>query len=105
MSGSSSYSGGGGPVYTDCNSLVIKTKLASPVRRVVDEINIGDTLFVELTPPAGPVRIMTESGKVAGSVLPMDLEQLVQCISDGHEYIAKVTEVNMGNCQIIIKHK
>jgi|GEM_PF-5497508 len=104
MSGSSSYSGGG-PVYTDCTTLVIKTKLASPVRQVVDEINIGDTLSVELTPPAGPVSIMTESGKVAGSVLPIDLESLIQCISEGHEYIAKVTEINMGNCQIIIKHK
>ncbi len=105
MSGSSSSYSEFGSVAKDCTTLVIRTKLASPVRQVVDEINIGDLLNVVLSPPSGPVSIVTQGGKTAGAILPMDLNALIECISDGHEYVAKVIEINMGNCEILIKHK
>jgi len=100
----SSYSVGDSSAK-DCNSLIIRTKLASPVRKVVDELVIGDILKVVLAPPAGPVTVVTKSGKTAGAILHKDLDSLIECMSDGHEYEAKVLEINMGNCEVLIKHK
>lgn len=105
MSGSSNNYSDYSPVSKDCTALKIRTKLASPDRKVIDTINIGDVLKVVLSPPAGPVNIMTDDDQIAGAVLPMNLDTLVECISDGHEFEAKVLEINMGNCEIQITHK
>jgi hypothetical protein len=89
---------------TDCTTLVIRTQLASPVPAVIATLKIGDLLSVTPETPRGPVRLITESGEIAGAILPIDIAALLQCISDGHEYNAKVTELKGGNCQVLIKH-
>lgn len=105
MSGSGSSYSGTSSVKKDCSSLTIRTKLASPDRRVIDEISIGESLNIVLTPPAGPVTAVTNDGKTAGAILHVDIDSLIECISDGHEYVAKVLEINMGNCEVLIKHR
>lgn len=104
MSGSSITYTGGIPVQRDCASLFIKTKLASPINSVIKKISVGDTLKVILTPPAGPISLVTKDKETAGSILPMDLDLLIQCILDGHEFTAKVSQINNGNCDILITH-
>lgn len=105
MSGS-----GGGSGYipsgpTDCEKLSIKTQLASPIATVISKLKVGEILDVQLIPPRGPVQVVTSAGDVAGAILPPDLAQLIECISDSHEYQAKVLDIKGGNCQILITHK
>jgi hypothetical protein len=99
--------GGGGFTFdnsTDCESLSIRTHIASPIPAVIAKIKVGDNLSVDLTPPTGPVEVVTEDGETAGSLLPPDIAKLIQCISQGHVYRAKVTSISGGNCQVLITH-
>jgi hypothetical protein len=59
---------------------------------------------VVLTPPRGPVQLITAKGEIAGSLLPIEINSLIECINDGHTYTAKVTDNKGGNCQVLIKH-
>lgn len=102
-----SGSGGGGgynpPKTVDCATLSITTSLASPDPAVIAGLSPGDILDIQLIPPAGPVRAITSTGLVAGAIAPSDLATLVQCISDGYNYVGRVISVNGGNCRISIK--
>ena len=76
----------------------------SPKPAVITKLNVGAILVVDLTPPAGPVQLITAGGEVAGAVLPPDIAKLIQCITDGHTYQAKILEIKGGNCQVLITH-
>jgi hypothetical protein len=103
-SGGGNYGGNSGTTK-DCQSLSIRTQLASPKQDVLNKLKIGDILEVVLTPPTGPVEAVTSAGEIAGAIFHMDIDSLIQCISNNHEYQAKVIEIKGGNCQILIKHK
>src|SRR5438309_4877197 len=101
-------SGGGGGGYfsfdqtVDCKSLAINTNLASPDPVVVATLAVGDELAVEFVPPTGPLRAVTAIGDVAGVLLPADIVQLIDCISKGIRYKARVISITGGNCQVLI---
>lgn len=104
MSGSG---GGSGYIPVDsknCENLSIKTQLASPKPEVISKLKVGSILDVVLTPPAGPVQVITDDGEVAGALLPPDVAQLIECMVDGHEYHAKILDIKGGNCQVLITH-
>ncbi len=106
MSGSGSGGGGGfSQEKKDCNSLTIRTQISSPQPKVVSLLNIDDILNLVLMPPVGPVQVVTQSGQVAGAVSSADLPELIQCMVNNHVFIAKVTSINGGYCQILISHK
>lgn len=105
MSGSSGGNRFDFDVPKDCNSLKIRTNLASPDPLVIPTLAIGDTLDVYLTPPVGPIQLIAKNGKIAGSILPIDLEQLINCITQGHDYVAKVLNISGANCEVLITHK
>lgn len=100
--GSGFGSGGGGSI--SCSSLSIITQLASPKSAVISKLMVGDILGVELTPPAGPIQLITNEGEIAGAVLSPDVAKLVECINDENEYQAKVLDIKGGNCQVLITH-
>lgn len=104
MSGSGGGSGYDSGTPKDCQLLSIKTQLASPKPAVIAKLNVGDILEVQLTPPAGPVQLITAGGEIAGAVLSPDVAKLIECIADDHEYHAKVLEIKGGNCQVLITH-
>ena len=95
--------GGGSPSF-DCNSLVMNTQLASPIPAVIATLVKGDVLDVVLVSTTGPVQAVTSAGVVAGAILTTGIGQLIQCISDGHQFIAKVLDIKGGNCQVLITH-
>lgn len=100
MSGSSGGGGGGGggggrgfpPSKPDdnCEKLDVPTLLNSPVPKVVATLKKGDRLEVELKKGGNVARLeaVDTQGKVAGSLTPNELLQIVQCIENGHEYVA-----------------
>jgi hypothetical protein len=89
---------------TDCNKLSINAQIASPVPAVVAKLTVGDILDVTLVSARGPVQLVTKGGEVAGALLPIEITTLIQCMSDGHEYTARVIEIKGGNYQVLIKH-
>lgn len=89
----------------DCNSLNIRTQIASPNPKVIATLKVGDVLKISVTPPRGPATFVTNKKEVAGAMLPGDLHKLIDCINEGHEYIAKVVDIKGANCQVLIKHK
>lgn len=104
-----SGSGGGtgyipGGSVSSCETLTIHAQMASPQPAVISKLKVGDKLRIELTPPLGPVQLVTADNEVAGAVLSSDVAQLINCINDGHEYQAKILEIKGANCQILITH-
>jgi hypothetical protein len=103
-------SGGGGGGYrgyddsTNCLTLIIRTHIASPDPAILVQLQVGDMLDVALIPPSGPVQLLTRAGVVVGAVLPVDVIKLIQCISEGHAYEAKILSISGGNCQVLIQH-
>jgi hypothetical protein len=100
MSGSSGGGGGGGgrelpPSKPDdnCEKLDVPTLLNSPVAKVVATLKKGDRLDVVLKKTGNLHRLeaVDSQGKVAGSLTPNELLQIVRCIEDGHEYVAVLT--------------
>jgi hypothetical protein len=104
MSGSN---GGGGydPISPkDCNTLSIYTQLASPDPSLVGKLKTGEILMIRLIPPTGPVQVINNSNETVGAILSKDVAKLIECISDGHEFLAKVLDIKGGNCQVLITH-
>ncbi|MBS4064725.1 MAG: hypothetical protein KGZ74_09210 [Chitinophagaceae bacterium] len=104
MSGSNGGSGFAPTSPKDCNTLKIYTQLASPDSLLVGKLKIGEILAIRLIPPTGPVHVLNNSGEIVGAILSKDVAKLIECISDGHEYRAKVLDIKGGNCQVIIAH-
>jgi hypothetical protein len=100
MSGSGG--GGGGTPHddrpVDCENLSIPTVLNSPVAKVVATLKKGDRLVVVQNKSAGYSRLEAEApnGKVAGSLTPDELLDIVDCMNRGHKYVAIVTSEPEG---------
>ena len=102
--------GGGGGYYPsdeslDCVRVSILTQLASPVTVVINTLKVGDELLVKLSPPAGPVEVVTTAGKVAGALLPPAIAELINCMLKGFKYKATIREIKGGNCQVLISNQ
>ncbi|WP_113663994.1 hypothetical protein [Pedobacter nanyangensis] len=102
MSGSSGTSFGVSSKSISCEDLIIRTQLASPDPDVLVDIHAGDVLYVKLLNATGPIQAITMDGRVAGAILTSNPTQLINCISAGTEYQAKVFSINGGDCQITV---
>lgn len=103
MSGSS---GGIGPSIGEeesCKDLSIQTHLSSPNPEIIDTLNEGQHLTIQLGGSTGPIELVTEGGDVAGALVSGHQMKLIECINDGHEYIGEIMEIEEGNCEILIR--
>lgn len=106
MSGSGGGSFGGSPIDgLQCKDVNIITNIATPNPEVLDSIEIGDYLDIVLRGTTGPIVAVTNAGDVVGSILTMDISQLINCISDGFRYHGKVLSKDGGDCRILITAK
>ena len=104
MSGSNrDTTGGPGPGNgdTDCTRIMEKTILNSPVPEVVSTLKTGDILNVLLRERS--LVAVTEDNVVAGALTPPILPKIVECISEGYEYIAIVQSITGGRCIVEIR--
>lgn len=111
MGGSSNGYGGGyfGPAIPQsdgnsqdqCLNLVFETTLASVDVTVLATVNVGDTLTVGVASPIGPV-IVLKNEKRVGTVLSEYDVLLLQCISEGTIYNAKVIKIDSPECVVKI---
>jgi hypothetical protein len=111
MSGSGSGGGGGnlgggaGIPNFDCNNVSIKTNITSPNASILKTVVVGDFLDIELQSATGPLIAKTIKGKILGSVFITNPILLIECISNGHHYQARVLKIDGGECQILITPK
>lgn len=90
---------------TSCSELVVPTFLHSPAPLIINALKKGDKLAIGYTSPKGPIVALNSSGDIAGTILTKYNAQLISCMDKGTKYIALVTEVNGGNCDITIKSR
>lgn len=101
MSGSGGGGGGSTPDdIVDCASISFKTILNSPNSSVIAQLKPSDILKLKLKSPTGPLVAITKEGKEAGSITSAMLARLIECITGGHKYIAKVIEIDGGKCEV-----
>lgn len=94
--------GGGNNI---CQSLDELTYINSP-KSGVNNLSKGDVL--ELKVEGSSVRIIKlydKNGYLIGGVSPIKVDQIINCIEDGYEYVAEVLDVNMAQVQIRITCK
>lgn len=102
-----SGSGGGSwttPTGDSCERLTSETTLTSPDRAVISQLNVGTPLEVEVdNSGARPVVRAVYQGQVAGSITSSIIQRLVECIDDGHQYVAEVLSVQGGTCRVRVR--
>lgn len=86
----------------NCDGLTIITNLASPKPEVVEGIERGDILIVQISSDQGPI-VAIHEGNVAGTIVSRDQIRLLNCILSGTIYEAKVLQSNNGQCQVQIR--
>lgn len=103
-SGSGLGSGGGwGGESPSCETLVIRTTLSSPKFDVVASLKERDVLEVEKQGQTGPVIVRTNLGQSAGSITSGHLLRLMQCMDEGHRYVAIVMRIEGGKVEIEVR--
>lgn len=98
--------GGGGSAPSDPCIFTETSTLNSPKKNVVVTLRVGDVLDVNLL--AGPPRqlVAQHNGAIAGSITSPKSPQIIQCIQQRNvTYVAEVTAVRGGVCQIEIRPK
>jgi len=101
-------SGGGSlepPVKSSCETLASDTTLSSPNPDVLKKLKVGDRLDV-VVDKAGqrPVVKAVYQKQEAGSITSAIITQLIECIDDGHMYVAIVRGVDGGACRVHVEH-
>lgn len=102
MSGSS---GGGSGSWSDppsnCATLVVDTQLSSPKQSVIVGIAVGDVLDVATQDVNGTTTVVVlRMGQVAGGLASPQAPRLRECIAEGYQYQATVTDVQGGQIRV-----
>ncbi len=97
--------GSGGGERRDCSSLFIDTVLNSPVSKVIAQLKKGDTLKISLEAQKSGKSLVakTADGKIAGSLTPAEMAQLIECMDEGFHYVAIVVGIDGGQCRVQIR--
>jgi hypothetical protein len=85
-----------------CENLIIITNLATPQAQVINNINVGDILNVDIVTDQGPIQVLDLNGNLAGNVISREQIRLLNCLVKGVVYVAEVIGINNGQCQIRI---
>ncbi|WP_168254116.1 hypothetical protein [Rhizobium leguminosarum] len=69
------------------------TILASPNFAVIRTLAVGDILTVALS---GARVVAQAAGGIAGAITSARLPEIIQCLTAGQDYVARVTTINGG---------
>lgn len=107
MSGSGGGSFGGfHSSEKSCEELVINTQLSSPKQLIIQKLEVGDTLAVKAQQiEATVVVVALHEGEVAGGLASPVVNRLRECLENGTEYQAKITEKNDGQVRVRVYAK
>jgi len=106
MSGSSGSGNGGGFADNEiaCDRLAFNTQLSSPKEDVIDDIEVGEVLAVEIMQVGNtPVVVVTHKRRVAGGLASAQVDRLRDCMKAGTQYEAVVISRRDGQVGVRIK--
>lgn len=104
MSGSNG-GGGGGDTWDapppSCATLIVDTQLSSPKPGIIAGIKVDEILEVAVQDMGGAAAVVVlRQGQVAGGLASPQVNRLRECMAEGHQYQAKVTEVQGGQVRV-----
>ena len=101
--------GGGGPSFpeqgdpVDCEELAFDATLSDPIPGVVDDLQEGDVLVVELRTEPRRISVVDENGREAGAIATQQWDRLLECLQLGNEYEADVLSVDGGAVRVRVR--
>lgn len=104
--------GGGGFGFPDqsaagvsCADLRFDVVLSDPIPAVVEDLDVGDVLEVELqTEPHRRIAVLDDEGDVAGAIATQQFDRLLECLQAGEEYEAEVLSIEGGAIRVDVRH-
>lgn len=103
---SGAAAGGGGGAGVDPCAIVQRAPLNSPKPAVAGTLNAGDMLKVVLNEASGrPILEVHAVGGIAGALTHNGHLRLVECIRQGHEYVAEVKGRQGGAVDLLVRPK
>jgi hypothetical protein len=71
----------------------------------VTSLKVGDVLNVQLQSGPRPIALLAvdSAGSVAGSLTPLRLPQIIDCMQQGYSYVAVVQQKNAGQVKVEIR--
>ena len=104
MSGSSA---GGSPGYEpemNCGSISFNTDINSPQENTLAGLEVRQQLNVRLSDGVVVV-VRTDTGDIVGSINWSSIAKLIECLSDGYEYVALIRDIQGGLIKVHISAK
>jgi siroheme synthase (precorrin-2 oxidase/ferrochelatase) len=95
------------PPSDNCATLTQHTTLNSPDKAVLASVKKGDELVIAIKTVGNAIVVQAlHKGKVAGSITSSIIQKLAECVEQGYEYVAEVTEeVRGGVCKVRVHVK
>lgn len=92
--------GGGGSKLLPCIDIKFIAVLNSPQPTIVSNLKPGDILTITINSGSSISVVAMKDGNIAGAVTGQNISDLISCIQNGYNYVAKVIEVKNGKCDI-----
>lgn len=92
--------GGGGSNLLPCIDIKFIAVLNSPQPTIVSNLKPGDILTITINSGSSISVVAMKDGNIAGAVTGQNISDLISCIQNGYNYVAKVIEVKNGKCDI-----
>lgn len=100
----------GNPAYSQvdetslCEKLAFRTQLASPNIEILHKLKVGDQLAITLETKGSIVAVTKDKALTyVGGILSRNQSKLKNCLQNGFKFIAKITALDGGNCEIQIQ--
>lgn len=101
--------GGGGVGPNDsqpsCESLRERTTLNSVNPTALTSLKVSEILTIAAQSPTGPLAAMRQSGVILGAITSPSAARILECIQDGHVYVAEVISINGGQIVVLVRHQ
>ena len=108
MSGMGGGGGGGGGTAgeTDCAKFFRTTNVLSPDRQVLATTKVDDVGRLELGDAANhPVQVVLKGKHILGTVSPLGVGRLKECLARGVPFSARITAIRGGTVTVDIRPK
>ncbi|WP_374588719.1 hypothetical protein [Ideonella dechloratans] len=84
-------------------TLIVDTQLSSPKPEVIAGIKVDEILDVAVQDMGGTAAVVVlRQGRIAGGLASPQVNRLRECLAEGHQYQAKVTDVQGGQVRVRI---
>ena len=101
MSGSGGGGGSGGEIVMKCETISFNTDINSPQGSVLEGLEIQDKLSVKLSNNTVVV-VRQDTDDILGSINWSSIAKLIECLTNGSEYVATVRDIQDGLIKVHI---